>query len=66
MTIPELSRVALLRPLPEHRLRVGTLGTIVWVYQPGDPGSSYEIEFVDGDGATLAVATLSAADLRPV
>ena len=53
------------------RLRAGrpavgtsTKGTIVMVYG-GDP-EEYEVEFVDDEGATLALLTLRADDLEGV
>ena len=61
--IHELDRVVLTRKLPELGLDAGDLGTVVLVHQGG---SGYEVEFVTLAGETLAVATLSADDVRPI
>lgn len=61
MTFRLLDLVALDRDLPEHRLRRGQLGTIVELY--GSEGA--EVEFLGAGGATIAVVTLSTADLKP-
>jgi hypothetical protein len=47
--------VALLIDLPQHNLRRGQVGTIVEEWQPG----MYEVEFVDADGCTYAMAAVS-------
>jgi hypothetical protein len=49
-----LDPVALLKELPQERLRRGQVGTIVEVYGSG----RYEVEFADADGQTLALVTL--------
>ena len=59
----EHDTVVLVRSLPDHGLEGGDVGSIVHVY---DAGKSFEVEFVAGSGATLAVVTLDAADIRPV
>ena len=57
MTQPELFDVVeLLVDLPEHNLRAGVQGAIVECYQD----DSYEIEFSNSDGETLALCALSA------
>ena len=57
MTSPELFDVVeLLVDLPEHNLRVGVQGAIVEC----DRDDSYEIEFSNSDGETLALCALSA------
>jgi hypothetical protein len=58
----ELTPVVLKRELLESGLRVGDVGTIVYVLA----GGTYEVEFVTGDGDTVAVATLSDSDVRPL
>lgn len=65
MTFPELSCVRLGRDLPEHQLPAGALGTVVGVWRPGDPQTTYEVEFLDSDGRTIGVLTLSREDLEP-
>jgi len=58
----ELESAVLTVDLPEHGLSAGDLGTIVLVH--GNEG--YEVEFVTLEGETLAVVSLSAAQLRRV
>ena len=53
----------LTRSLPEYGLEAGDVGAIVFVH---DGGKAYEVEFVSGSGATIAVVTLEAKDVRPV
>jgi hypothetical protein len=57
----ELEVVVLTRDLPEHRLEAGDVGTVVHVHSAGE---AYEVEFVRAEGSTVAVLTLSAADVR--
>jgi len=45
-----------------HDLRAGDLGTVVMVHQGGQ---GYTAEFATLSGDTVAVATLSAEQLRP-
>lgn len=59
----EHDRVVLTRPLHDHGLEAGDVGAVVHVYAERQ---GYEVEFVAGSGATLAVLTLGADDLRPV
>lgn len=58
----ELDLVVLTHAVAEHSLEAGDIGTIVHVYQDGE---AYEVEFVTAEGATVAVLTLSSADVRP-
>jgi SOS-response transcriptional repressor LexA len=48
--INELDLVALKRPLPDHRLEPGAVGTVVMVHDGG-----YTLEFVACDGDTVAI-----------
>lgn len=48
--------------IPEHELEAGDVGAVVHRYEEG----GYEVEFVSASGATLAVLTLTDADLRPM
>ncbi len=59
----ELDRVVLTKPLDDLRLEAGDIGTIVLVH---DGGRGFEVEFVTLDGATYAVTTLMAGDVRPI
>ncbi len=43
-------------------LRAGDVGAVVHIYVDG---SSYEVEFVDGNGSTIALLTLTVAEVRP-
>ena len=55
--------VVLTRSLPEHGLDAGDVGAVVHVYEGG---KAFEVEFVAGDGATVAVVTLEADAVRPL
>jgi Domain of unknown function (DUF4926) len=61
MTFEELEVVVLNRDIPEHQLHRGVEGTVVWVHSP----DQYEVEFMDDEGETIDVVTVSAADLSP-
>lgn len=57
--IQELDVVALTEDIPSENLLRGQVGTVVHVYSPTD----FEVEFVDENGRTYALATLSASQL---
>jgi hypothetical protein len=57
--IEMLAVVALLRDLPEHGLLRGEAGTVVEHLSP----TVVEVEFVDADGRTRAMAEVAAEDL---
>ena len=59
----ELESVVLTTDLAEYGLERGDLGTIVLVHRGG---KGYEVEFVALDGETMAVASVLAAQVRPV
>lgn len=61
--LAELDLLVLTEDLPRHGLRTGDVGTVVHVYRDGQ---AYEAEFASLGGATLAVATVEAAQARPV
>ena len=61
--IDELDLVALERDVSEHSLRKGDVGTVVHCYADG---RAYEVEMMTGDGRTVAVLTLSRAEVRPL
>lgn len=61
--LPEHSMVVLTRDVTDAGLHAGDVGAIVHVYGEGE---AYEVEFVDGDGSTLALVTLEAGDVRPL
>lgn len=61
--IKELDRVVLTEPLPKLGLVAGDVGTVVLEHRSG---RGYEVEFVALDGETVAVATVSAGQVRPI
>jgi hypothetical protein len=61
--IKELETVVLSRNLPEYGLNRGDIGAVVHSYVAGQ---TLEIEFVTGEGQTIAVVTLDAKDVRPM
>ncbi len=61
--LAEHSLVVLTRDIADAGLRAGDVGAVVHVYSVGD---AYEVEFVDGDGTTIAVVTLESQDVRPI
>lgn len=61
--INDLDLVALTKPLPEHRLASGDIGTVVMVHGEQD---GFTVEFMTFDGRTVAVVTLDADLVRPL
>ncbi|MEW6690164.1 MAG: DUF4926 domain-containing protein [Pseudomonadota bacterium] len=61
--IRELDDVILECDLPEHGLARGDVGTVVLVHSGAQ---AYEVEFTALDGATVAIVTLAASQVRPV
>ncbi len=59
----ELDTVVLTHDLTEKGLCRGDVGAVVHVY---DGGMAYEVEFVTGEGQTVAVLTLASGDIRPI
>lgn len=59
----ELDSVVLIRDIEAYDLRHGDVGAIVHVYRDS---LAFEVEFVTGEGETVAVITLSAEDIRPM
>ena len=59
----ELDLVVLTHDIPEHGLQQGDLGTIVHRYTDGQ---AWEVEFVTAEGRTVAVLTLTRANVRPM
>ncbi len=60
--IEELDQAVLTLDLPEYGLVRGDIGTVVLLH--GEEG--YEVEFVALDGETIAVASLSTSQVRPI
>ncbi len=61
--IKEHNRIVLTSDIPKDGLKAGDVGTVIHVNQGG---KAYEIEFLTLDGATVAVTTVPASQLRPV
>jgi Domain of unknown function (DUF4926) len=59
----ELDLAVLTHDIPGHGLVEADLGTIVHVYTDGQ---AWEVEFVTAEGRTVAVLTLTHADIRPM
>ena len=59
--IKELDTVVLSSDLPEHGLKRGDIGAIVHCYKGGE---AFEVEFITGQGKTVAVITLNIEDVR--
>ena len=58
----ELDTVVLCRDLPEKGLEAGDVGAIVHVHAD----DAFEVEFVSGEGGTVAVVTLPSTDVRSI
>ena len=63
MNIHEHDCVVLTADLPADGLEAGDVGTVVHIHRGGE---AYEVEFMTLAGNTLAVATVSASQCRPV
>jgi hypothetical protein len=61
--INELDLVVLRRDLSAYGLEEGDVGTVVHCY--GD-GKAVEVEFITGEGETIAVETLEVEEVRPM
>lgn len=61
--IKEHECVVLLQDLPENSLKAGDIGTVVHIHKGG---MGYEVEFMTLAGQTMAIVTLSPAQLRPI
>ena len=61
--IHELDTVVLVHDLEAYGLTRGDVGAVVHCYKDG---MTFEVEFVTGEGATIAVLTLSQHDIRPM
>src|SRR2546430_7146898 len=60
--IRELDTVVLVHDLNAYGLTQGDVGAVVHCYKDG---VTFEVEFVTGEGTTIAVLTLSQPDIRP-
>ncbi len=61
MKIHELDTVVLAHSIPDYGLSAGDVGAVVHVYKDS---AAYEVEFVTGEGETIAVLTLQPSDIR--
>ena len=61
--IAEHEMVVLNCDKPLSGLYAGDVGAVVHVYANG---TAYEVEFVDGDGSSVACITLDAKDVRNI
>ncbi len=59
--IRELDTVVLTHDIGEHALRRGDAGTVVYSYSDR---AAFEVEFVTAEGMTVALLTLTHADIR--
>jgi len=61
--VKELDTVVLTHDVAEYGLVQGDVGAVVHCYADGH---TYEVEFVSADGRTVALLTLTDADIRPL
>ncbi len=61
--IEELASVVLTADMIERGLQAGDIGTVVMIHQAGQ---GYTVEFMTLSGATVAVVTLPAEQVRPI
>ena len=59
----KLDTVVLAHDLKDRKLTRGDVGTVVHCYTGG---KAYEVEFVTGEGKTIADVTLELLDIRPM
>lgn len=61
--IQELDTVVLTHDIQEKGLRAGDIGAVVLSH---GSGKAFEVEFVTGEGQTIAVLTLQEQEVRPI
>lgn len=61
--IEELDLVVLRKSIPGQGLKAGDVGTVVLVHKGS---AAFEVEFLTPQGETVGIATLTAAQVRPV
>lgn len=61
--LKEHDRIVLTDDIPDQRLKIGDVGTIVHVYPRGE---ALEVEFLTLDGNTAALAAVLPSQVRPV
>ncbi len=61
--IQDLDTVALTHDIPDQGLRQGNMGAVVHCYADG---AAFEVEFVNLEGQTTALLTLTPSDIQPI
>ncbi len=61
--IHELDVVALTHDIKEHGLEQGSVGAVVHCYSKN---TVFEVEFVNCEGRTIALLTLTSTDIQPL
>ena len=61
--IKEAEIVVLTRDIPDCKLKIGDIGTVVHRYKEE---IAFEVEFVNAEGETIAVLTLDRDSIRPI
>ena len=61
--VHELDAVVITRDIAGRGIVAGDIGVVAHLYTEGNVA---EVEFITGEGTTLAVETLSISDIRPV
>ena len=61
--INEHDSVVLTQDLPEEGLKVGDIGTVVYIHEGG---AASEVELMTLAGETICVTTLLASQVRPI
>jgi hypothetical protein len=61
--VHELDTVVITRDLPERGIVAGDIGVVAHLYTDNTVA---EVEFVSGEGATIAIETLPVTEIRPV
>ena len=63
MTYGRMTKAGSRAPTGSRGLEAGDLGAVVHGYEGAD---AFEVEFVSAEGRTLALVTLTSADVRPL
>jgi hypothetical protein len=61
--IQEFDTVVLARDFEEYNLKQNDIGAVVHCYKNNQ---AFEVEFVTGEGKTIALLTLTSEDIRPI
>ena len=61
--IKEAEIIVLTRDMPDCKLKIGDIGTVVHRYKEE---IAFEVEFVNAEGETIAVLTLDKDSIRPI